>query len=146
MTSGAKVVAGLAVVAFAIGLAVAVSNRSSRSTDVGVQSSPRPVDQELAVKSQDHCWFNVKDHYTRSNATRDWGGLSSSGARTERLGDLLLVTGAIEPPVGDDRFYGCALFEYTEGSPVVMAMKTSPTPLRADVLVPLGFTSDGRKQ
>src|SRR4051812_17250988 len=125
MTRGAKVVAGIAGVGLAVGIAAAVSSRASHPTSSDSQSNSTPVDQELAAKAQEHCWFSVKSHYTRTDATRDWGGLSSSGARTDRLGDLLIVIGAIQPSVGDDRFYGCALFQYTEGSPVVMTTKTS---------------------
>jgi hypothetical protein len=146
MTTGAKVVAGIAAVGLAVAVATGVSNRSTRPAESDVQPRLTPVTPELATKAREHCWFNVKSHYTKTNATRDWGGLSSSGVATERLGDLLIVTGGIEPAVGDERFFGCSLFEYTEGSPVVMTTKTSPTPLRADLLVPLGFTSGGQKQ
>jgi hypothetical protein len=146
MTRGAQVVAGIAAVGLVVGLVLVVASRSSRPAGVGVESSSKPVDQELAAKAQEHCWFNVKSQLARTNANRDLGGLSSSGARTERLGDLLIVTGAMQPSVGDVRFYGCSLIQYTEGSPVVMATKTSANPLRAESVVPFGFTPEGKKQ
>jgi len=38
------------------------------------------------------------------------------------------------------------LFQYTQGSPVVMTAKTSPAPVRTDNLIPYGFSEDGKKQ
>ncbi len=106
---------------------------------------PTPLDGALAVKAQEHCWYSVKSQSDFSKAAAHGPAPSSTGGGAERLGDLILVTGAIEPAVGDDRFFGCALYEYTAGSPVVVFSKTSTSPPRADALIPLGFTSDGKK-
>jgi hypothetical protein len=61
------------------------------------------------------------------------------------LGDLLIVSGAIEPAVRDARYYGCSLFEYQPGVPVVMTATAAPIPVRADSVIPFGFGKDGRK-
>jgi hypothetical protein len=106
----------------------------------------QPVDAPLAEKAQNSCWFKVKNRSSRSEEVRQWASVSSTGAKTERLGELLIVTGAMEPPVHEDHFYGCSLFEYTQGSPVVMTAVTSPRPVGADRLIPFGFSEDGTKQ
>ena len=74
-----------------------------------------------------------------------WKASSSAGATTGRLGDLLIVSGAIEPAVRDVRYYGCSLFEYQPGVPVVMMATATPIPVRADSVIPFGFGKDGRK-
>lgn len=104
-----------------------------------------PVSDPLAAKAQDSCWFKVRNRSSRSEERRQWSSVSSSGAKTEKLGELLIVTGAMEPPVGEDHFYGCSLYQYTEGSPLVMTVKTSPVPVRVDNIIPFGFSEDGRK-
>lgn len=142
--SKALLLLGAVVLAIVLGV-VAFANRAGQSNGVSLQQTSS-VEPPLAAKAQDHCWFNVKSRAGRAKTVANGPLLSSTGASAVRLGDLILVTGAMAPAVGDDRFYGCALYEYSEGSPVVVATKTSPSPLRADALVPLGFTSDGRKQ
>lgn len=105
-----------------------------------------PVTEELAAKAQSSCWFKVTSRSSRSEERRLWSATKPVGASTERLGQLLMVTGALSVPVHDARFYGCSLFEYTAGSPVVMTVTTSPVPVRADTLVPYGFSKDGTKE
>jgi hypothetical protein len=87
----------------------------------------------------------VKNRSSRAEAVRQWNSVTSAGAKTQKLGELLIVTGAIEPSVKDDHFYGCSLYQYTEGSPLVMSAMTSSAPVRADTVIPFGFSSDGRK-
>ena len=115
MTRGAKVIASLVVVGLAVAVAASVSSRSSDSSVGDVSGTSTTVDPDLAAKAQDHCWFNVRSRVARTYPTRDPGSVSSSNARTERRGDLLIVTGVIEPSVGDDRFYGCSLFDTPRG-------------------------------
>jgi hypothetical protein len=135
----------LAVVALAI-LSVHCGAAQSQSSSGVTFQAMQPVDAPLAEKAQNSCWFKVKNRSGRSEEMRQWASVSSSGAKTERLGDLLIVTGAMDPPVHDDHFYGCSLFEYTQGSPVVMTTTTSPRPVAIDRLIPFGFSPDGTKQ
>ena len=102
------------------------------------------VDSALAAKAQDHCWYSVK---SRSNVAKASKGkqLTSTGGEVQRLGDLILVTGAMSPSVGDDRFYGCALYEYTQGTPAVMMSNTWATPPAPHAMIPGGFLANGRK-
>ena len=104
-----------------------------------------PVDSALAAKAQDHCWFSVKSRSTVVKAATGGRAFTATSAGASRLGDLILVTGTIEPAAGDARFYGCALYEYTEGSPVVMSSRTSSSPPGTSTLIPAGFTTDGRR-
>jgi hypothetical protein len=137
--------AAVAIVVLVLGVLTFRSSSASRPAAFTPESL-RPVDPQLAAKAQDSCWFKVKSRSGRADQVRRWEAVSPAGASTMRLGDLLIVTGAIEPAVGDERFYGCSLFEYTTGSPVVMTTRTSSSPMRADTLIPLGFASDGTKQ
>lgn len=131
-----------------IGLAIALAivtfrGNSSQATDAK-PAVATPVDAVLAAKAQDHCWFNVK---SRSNVAKAASGRSLTGtsAGATRLGELILITGTIEPAAGDDRYYGCALFEYTQGSPVVVSSQTYSAPPAAHALIPAGFTADGKR-
>jgi hypothetical protein len=136
---------------FVIGVVLAVAigvwtfaDTSSQQTTAKPQP-PTPVDAVLSTKAQEHCWFSVKSRSNIAKVAAGGTALSSAGAGAERMGDLILVTGAIEPAVGDNRFYGCALYEYTEGSPVVVSSTTSSSLPRADALIPPGFARDGKK-
>jgi hypothetical protein len=134
----------------AVVLAIAVTvvlfaDRAGRSTGVNLQRSS-PVEPAMATKAQEHCWFNVKNRSGQPKASASGPMMTSSGSAAERIGDLIIVTGAIDQAPDDNRFYGCALYQYVEGSPVVVATKTSHAPLRPDALIPLGFTSEGKKQ
>jgi hypothetical protein len=133
-----------AVVLAVVVLLVFFFNRASQSSSVSFQQTSE-VDPATRAKAEEHCWFSVKSRSDLAKADRVLR-ISSAGATTQRLGDLIIVTGALERAVGDTRFYGCALYEYTEGSPVVVASKASASPLRADALIPYGFTSAGKKQ
>src|SRR5689334_20339418 len=104
-----------------------------------------PVDEEVAKKAQTSCWFKVTNRSSNSEEVRLWKASASVGATTGRLGDLLIVSGAMEPPVRDARYYGCSLFEYQPGVPVVMTATAAPIPVRADSVIPFGFGKDGRK-
>jgi hypothetical protein len=106
----------------------------------------QPVSEELAAKAQSGCWFKVKNRSSKSEEVRLWNAATSMGSRTERLGELLIVTGALNPPVHEARYYGCSLFEYTPGSPVVMTATAGSNPIRADSLIPYGFSKDGHKE
>lgn len=136
-------VGGVAVVV-AVGIAT-FGAQSAQRTNVD-PPRPTPLEGALAVKAHDHCWYSVKSHSDFAKAAARGPAPSSTGGGVQRLGDLILVTGAIEPAVGDDRYFECALYEYTEGSPVVVFSTTSTSPPRTDALIPLGFTSDGKKQ
>src|SRR4051794_19325307 len=136
---------GLGMVALAVVSAIAISRVEPRTPGASVQAT-EAVDPQLAAKAKDSCWFKVKNRSSRSSEVRQWESVSSTGANTERLGELLIVTGAIQPSVRDDSFYGCSLFQYTEGSPVVMTATTSPSPVRAHNVIPFGFSEDGKKQ
>lgn len=137
LIGGVAVVVAVAIVTFG-------NQPAAQRTNVNAQH-PTPLEGALAAKAQDHCWYSVKSHSTFAKAAAHGPPPSSTGGGAQRLGDLILVTGAIEPAVGDDRFFGCALYEYTQGSPVVVSSKTSTSPPRTDELIPLGFTSDGKK-
>ena len=139
------VLVGLGMVALVVGSAIAISMAQPRTPDVTVQTV-EPLDPQLAAKAKDSCWFKVKNRSGRGEEVRQWESVSSTGATTERLGELLIVTGAIEPSVRDDHFYGCSLFQYTQGSPVVMTAMSSPSPVRAHNVIPFGFSEDGKKQ
>ena len=136
LIGGIAVVVAVAIVTF--------DQQPAQRTNVSPQH-PTPVDATLAAKAHDHCWYSVKSHSNFAKAAAQGPAPSSTGGGAQRLGDLILVTGAIEPAVGDDRFFGCALYEYTEGSPVVVSSKTWTSPPRTDELIPLGFKSDGKK-
>jgi len=137
---------GLAMVALVLASVVAFSMAERRTPPGTTVQTIEPVDPQLAAKAKDSCWFKVKNRSSRSDEVRQWGAVSSTGANTERLGELLIVTGAIEPSVRDDHFYGCSLFQYTQGSPVVMTATSSPSPVRAHNVIPFGFSEDGKKQ
>ena len=140
-------VMGLGVVALLAGFGLVgcghATSADSRSTTV---QTLQPVDEALALKAQANCWFKVKNRTSQSEEVRLWNASSSVGAKTERMGELLIVTGAIEPAVRDDRYYACSLFEYTPGSPVVMKVTSTALPAPTDSVVPYGFTKDGRKE
>lgn len=111
-----------------------------------VASKPvAPVDSSLAAKAQDHCWYSVKNRSAVAKAVTGGRALSATSAGAKRLGDLIVVTGTIEPAAGDARYYGCALYEYTAGSPVVMSSRTWSTPPPANALIPAGFSNDGKR-
>jgi len=145
MTS--RMVVLLVVVAAALAIAY-VTVRSLPASELSTAASRQlqPIDAQLAAKARDNCWFKVKNRSGRADKVRQWQSVTSIGAKADRLGDLLIVTGAIEPMVGDDHFYGCSLFEYTAGSPVVMSVVASAVPVRVDMVIPYGFSADGRKQ
>jgi len=136
---------GLAVIVLVVGSVLTLSSVESTRTGYTMQTL-EPVDAQLAGKAQNSCWFKVKNRSSRATEVRLWESVTSSGAKTERLGDLLIVSGAMEPAVQGDHFYGCSLFQYTQGSPVVVSAKTSSAPLRTDSLIPFGFSPDGKKQ
>ena len=136
---------GLVLVALIVASAVGYSIVRSRTAEATVQTV-EPVDAQLAAKAESSCWFKVKNRSSRTDEVRQWESVVSTGAKTERLGELLIVTGAIEPPVRDDHFYGCSLFQYTEGSPVVMTATSASSPVRPANVVPFGFSEDGHKQ
>ncbi len=117
---------------------------AAQEADVAMKP-PAPVDSALAAKAQDHCWFSVKSRSSVAKAATGGRAFSATSAGAKRLGDLILVTGTIEPAAGDDRYYGCALYEYTAGSPVVVSTRTSTSPPAANALIPAGFSTAGRK-
>jgi hypothetical protein len=123
---------------------VFLSGAREGTSGVAVHAA-EPLDSQLAAKAQASCWFKVKNRSSRSDELRRWNSVSAVGTRTERLGELIVVTGGLEPAVGDDHFYGCSLFEYTKGSPVVMTATTSPSPIRAGNVIPFGFSPSGEK-
>ena len=124
------------------GLVGCGSGVSANATPQTVQ----PVDDAVATKAQTSCWFKVANHSSESAEVRLWKASSSVGATTGRLGDLLIVSGAMEPAVRDARYYGCSLFEYTPGVPVVLTATTNPMPVRADSVIPYGFAKNGKKE
>jgi len=138
------VLVGLAAVALVAVSVIAVYVSGPRTPTSSLQTA-EPVDQSLAAKAESSCWFKVKNRSSRSEEVRQWSSVTSTGAKTERLGELLIVTGAMEPSVKDDHFYGCSLFQYTPGSPVVMTATSSPSPIRAHNVIPFGFSEDGHK-
>lgn len=144
MTRQTAVVVGLGSVALVVASVFAspTADKSPTSATLSMQA----VDPAVAAKAEDSCWFKVKNRSGKGSEVRQWASVSRSGARTERLGELLIVTGAMEPAVHDDRFFGCSLFEYTKGSPVVMNALSSPAPVRPDTVVPFGFSKDGMKE
>ena len=95
-----------------VGCGSGVSAKSGGATPQTVQ----PVDYAVATKAQTSCWFKVANHSSESAEVRLWKASSSVGATTGRLGDLLIVSGAMEPAVRDARYYGCSLFEVHAGS------------------------------
>ena len=105
----------------------------------------QPVDEEVAKKAQTSCWFKVANRSSNREEVQLWKASSPVGATTGRLGDLLIVSGTMEPAVREARYYGCSLFEYQPGVPVVMMATATPTPVRADSVIPFGFAKDGRK-
>jgi hypothetical protein len=140
-------VVGLGLVALLAGFGL-VGCRQATSADSSstTMHTLQPVDEALALKAQANCWFKVKNRTSRSEEVRLWNASSSVGAKTERMGELLIVTGALEPAVRDDRYYACSLFEYTPGSPVVMKATSTALPAPTDSVVPYGFTKGGRKE
>lgn len=135
---------GLIVAVVVVGAFVFTSAPQGRTRGVTMQAM-EPVDQQLAAKAEESCWFKVRNRSSRSDEVRQWSSVSSTGAKTEKLGELLIVSGAMDRAVRDAHFYGCSLFQYTEGSPVVMTATTSPVPVRADNVIPFGFSKDGKK-
>jgi hypothetical protein len=138
------VLVGLGMVALVVVSAIAISMAQPQTPVVAAQTV-EPLDPQLAAKAKDSCWFKVKNRSGRADEVRQWEAVSSTGATTERLGELLIVTGAMEPSVRDDHFYGCSLFQYTQGF-VVMTAMSSPSPVRAHNVIPFGFSEDGKKQ
>jgi len=132
---------GIAVVVLA---AVMFTSRDASTASLGADAA-RPVTEAVASRAQGSCWFKVQNRSSRSDQVSQWRTVSATGARTERIGDLLIVTGGIQPGVRGDHFYGCSLYEYTEGSPVVMSATSAPGPVRPDTLIPYGFSPQGRK-
>jgi hypothetical protein len=106
----------------------------------------QPVDDAVATSAQASCWFRVANKSSESAEVRLWQASSSVGATTVRLGDLLIVSGAMEPAVRDARYYGCSLVEYASGVPAVLAVTTNPNPVRADMVIPYGFAKNGKKE
>ena len=135
---------GLLVLLAATGLVGCRSDISGNSGGATLQTL-RPVDDNVAQKAQTSCWFKVTNRSSNREDVQLWKASSSVGATTGRLGDLLIVSGAMQPAVHDARYYGCSLFEYQPGVPVVMTATSSPTPVRADNVIPFGFDKDGRK-
>ena len=131
-------------VMLAIAVGIVTFGNTGQAKDAGLQVVA-PVDSALAAKAQDHCWFSVKSRSTVVKAATGGRTLTATSAGATRLGDLILVTGTIEPAAGDARFYGCALYEYTEGSPVVVSTRTSSSPPPTNVLIPAGFTQNGKR-
>ena len=125
-----------------VGCGSGVSAKSGSATSQTVQ----PVDDAIATKAQTSCWFKVANHSSESEEVRLWKASSSIGTTTGRLGDLIIVSGAMEPAVRDARYYGCSLFEYTPGVPVVLTAISNPTPVRADSVIPYGFAKNGKKE
>ena len=142
MTRQTGLVVGLGAVALVVASVFASPTDKTPTTALATG----PVDAAVAAKAEDSCWFKVKNRSGKAAEVKQWTAVSPNGAHTERLGELLIVTGAMWPAVHDDRFYGCSLFEYTAGSPVVMSAMSSPSPVRADSVVPFGFSKDGTKQ
>ncbi len=137
----------LFIVGLVLIVTIARATFASKSSQQDVANEPlqlTSVDSALATKAQEHCWYSVK---SRSNVAKATKGqqLTSTGGEVQRLGDLILVTGAMSPSVGDDRFYGCALYEYTQGTPAVMTSKTWATPPAPHAMIPAGFLANGRK-
>src|SRR5262249_34280776 len=89
-----------------------------------------PVDEAVARRAQTSCWFKVTNRSSDREEFRLWKASSPVGATTGRLGDLLIVSGVVEPAVHDARYYGCSLFEYQPGVPVVMTATAAPIPVR----------------
>ena len=145
--NGTPKLVGFGLVALLAGSALAGcgTTASAKSGNLTMQTL-EPVDPALAAKAQTSCWFKVKNRSSRAAEVQQWAGITSTGATTERLGDLLIVSGAMSPAVKDDHFYGCALYEYTQGSPVVLMATSSPAPVREDTLIPYGFSRNGHKQ
>jgi hypothetical protein len=135
---------GLLVLLASGGLAGCGSGTNRTSGGATLQTL-QPVDENVAKKAQTSCWFKVTNRSSDREEVRLWKASSSVGATTGRLGDLLIVSGAMEPAVRDARYYGCSLFEYQPGVPVVMMATAMPTPVRADSVIPFGFAKDGRK-
>ena len=132
-------------VLLAAGGLVGCNSGSSATSGATTLQALEPVDDAVAKKAQSSCWFKVANRATDREEVRLWKASSSVGAKTGRLGDLLIVSGAMEPAVGEARYYGCSLFEYHPGVPVVMMAKAAPAPVRADTVIPFGFGTDGRK-
>lgn len=140
-------VAGLGLAALLAGLGLVGCGRATGADSSSTTTQTlQAVDEALALKAQAQCWFKVKNRTSRSEEVRLWNASSSVGAKTERLGALLIVTGAIEPAVHDDRYYACSLFEYTPGSPVVMKATSTTLPSTVDGVIPFGFSRHGRKE
>jgi hypothetical protein len=135
---------GLLVLLAGGGLAGCGSGTSASSGGATLQTL-EPVDEQVAKKAQTSCWFKVTNRSSEREEVRLWKAASSVGATTGRLGDLLIVSGSIEPAVRDARYYGCSLFEYQPGVPVVMTATATPMPVPADSVIPFGFAKDGRK-
>lgn len=142
MTRQTAVVLGLGAVALVVASVFASPTDKTPKADVTMQA----LDPAVAAKAEASCWFKVKSRSGKAAEVRQWSAATPAGVRTERLGELLIVTGAMEPAVHDDRFFGCSLFEYTKGSPVVMNALSSPVPVRPDTVVPYGFSKDGMKE
>jgi hypothetical protein len=127
------------------GLAGCGSGASADSRDATPQTM-QPVDDAVAAKAQTSCWFKVTNQSSQGAEVRLWQASSSVGATTGRLGDLLIVSGAMEPAVRDARYYGCSLYEYTPGVPVVLTTTTNPMPVGSDSVIPYGFAKNGKKE
>lgn len=146
MTKGTLDVVRLGAVALVSGALLVACGSGSGSKGAGTMQEMQPVSEELAAKAQSGCWFKVKNRSSKSEEVRLWNAATSMGSRIERLGELIIVTGALNPPVHEARYYGCSLFEYTAGSPVVMTATAGANPIRADSLIPYGFSKDGHKE
>lgn len=140
-------VVGLGLIALLAGFGSVACGASASSNDATENAHTlQPVDAALAAKAQASCWFKVKNRTSKGDEVRLWNASSSTGATTERLGQLLIVNGAMEPSVHDSRYYACSLYEYTKGSPVVMSATSSPMPVPIDNVIPYGFARDGHKE
>ena len=135
---------GVVIVLASGGLVGCGSGISGNSGGATLQTL-QPVDEQVAKKAQTSCWFKVTNRSGNRDEAPLWKASSSVGATTGRLGDLLIVSGAMEPAVGDARYYGCSLFEYQPGVPVVMMATATAAPVRADSVIPFGFAKDGHK-
>lgn len=147
MRNGTPTVVGLGLIAVLAGFGgVGCGAATSSMGHTAAAQTLQPVDESLAEKAQRSCWFKVKNRTSRGDEVRLWNASSSAGAKTERLGELLVVNGAMDPAVHDARYYACSLYEYTPGAPVVMTATAATLPVPLDTVIPYGFARDGRKE
>jgi len=145
--NGTPKLVGFGLVALLAGSALAGcgTTASAKSGNLTMQTL-EPVDPALAAKAQTSCWFKVKNRTSKGDEVRLWNASASNGAKAGRLGELIIVTGAMDPPVRDNHYYGCALYEYNAGSPVALTATAATLPVRFDSVIPYGFARDGHKE